>query len=476
MSGSKHSPPISKINKDAHLRCSLENLKKFLWEQVFLGCFYARQQLLNRDGADLYAKMQLLDGIGDATLSSAIAHKINAGMGSNDIISYLANEKKTTDNHPLVDPAASCLSIIENKHIAFKGGTRYPYSIQTMHRLIKKPIETFQNLIRLEIVLGKLTDPLPEVLQKIGIPSVQRESKETRLMREENKLAEAACKYANEFLATLIPQLEERDPLSNLVQISNENGLITLSISRHSLTSFVDVVGLDSVVGSIRSKLKISLSDASSDKSSTSDCDKPSPSDISFTEILENLGSWYEQCHTGVLKRLDQVPRLIASVLYFDLRFALQNRAFSLYDKYFDNLEFRHRFGEYKVKRDSTKLQLCITYLLDYHLYHVSSPQNDLSDPNGDVHKTEDLSEELKRYFNSEKKADGSYYPPLEKWVNPNESPMKERFKKTLDIRNLSKIDSSNLVSKQKMDSREASCYPVGMIQPPLWFTERVSD
>lgn len=476
MSRSKQSPPVNKINKDAHLRGSLENLKKFLWEQVFLGCFYARQQLLNRDGADLYAKMQLLDGIGDATLSSVIAHKINAGMGSNDIISYLANEKKTTENHPLVNPAASCLSIIENKHIAFKGGTRYPYSIQTMHRLIKKPIEIFQNLIRLEIDLGKLTDPLPEVFQKVGIPGVQWGSEETQLMREENDIAKKACEYANKFLATLTPQFEERDPLSNLVQISNENGLITLTMNRHLLTSFVDVVGLDSIAGSIRSKLKVSLSDASSDKSSTSDSNNPSTSEPSFTEILENLGSWYEQCHTDVLIRLDQVPRLIASVLYFDLRFALQYRDFSLYDERFDNLNFRRRFGEYKVKRDSTKLQLCITYLLDYHLYHVSCPQNDLSDPNGDVHKTEDLSEELKRYLNSEKKTDGTYYSPLEKWVNPNESPMKERFKKTLDIRNLSKIDSSQQVSKQKMDSRKASCYPVGMIQPPLWFTERVSD
>lgn len=336
---------------------------KMYWEQVLLLCFSARQYYFENSSRDSFHQRMKLVHILKTTRSresSSIIHdlykQLETDCGSTEIIKYLLEEEKDRD---LTYTKRSILQKMEENGIAFPAevtgytASKRHYSYDSLYKALSDPIKIFQGLLN-------IPEPNALTIEQTVIKTVEKYLKhkkrekyfgrqdsrdntdearsidfilenEQYIVKEEiNKLVKGQLadfigrKIRPVFNSIFEPdfgvkQGEEFKLFAEIVSVEPYLETVNLSINRKLLSTLGELNQIDELMRNINLELSEILKGrgAKSSRYLGVEFDEK----MEQGDVLEKVSEWYMKAGTGLLNRLDQIPRMVASILEFDIRY-----------------------------------------------------------------------------------------------------------------------------------------------------------
>lgn len=344
-----------KINSDV-LRSLLGNkindilrrttdIQRYLWEQVLAVCLYSRRALIREEhhnhrpeesSRDFYNRIQLVHCLTkligkDLAHQNTILQKLNEGASSYEIAEVLK---------PL--NLKSVIRDMEALNIAFpRSHSAHYYTYWQMYLSMVNPIEIFQQLLKINLT--------EEDLSTLAANFFRNERKIFRLERNLNlqerlneKLDDMYVKHAKEmhdsaeelssYLDKLIltsigdstKKIMPSSPLTDIsesihkfskhVVVNSDRDNVKIELKKNYITSLENIGQYDSLIESIRESILQETSIQSTNKYNTS-LTKAIPDHQKIIQI----SNWQKNNSMGLVRRLDQCPRIVASIINYDL-------------------------------------------------------------------------------------------------------------------------------------------------------------
>ena len=475
---------------------SLNDVHKMAWEQVLLLAIYARQVCFFQDPD--FKKNGVLPRVnliglaieaietlkGGEELLPNLLNWLEDGDGTNAIISRL-QKLETSSDYSHVESAL--LRKIEENNIAFSPTDKnIHYSYFAIYRIVYRPITAFQNLLSLSWEIENFDNLLAEILYSFmsakGIlPHPISDQDKSRPDEDINSLLnyieeksisfdkEDLCLFLKTKLAERVgsilkesfyevsyrpkqPDYEEvqQDAFARLFQKeSNNKDFTTIKIDNNLFEYLKSLGQMDSVMDS----LKRCLLEPSVNKPSRGWYNLNM--DENHVRAFHEVGSWYESKKTPLFTKTDQIPKLIASILEFDIRYNIG---------YFKILEHYKKTAKDIYKLTTSIVRESLYYGSDFsHLYCNRLIIRDI----------DALVEDFEKRSQSERQESPVSVQLLEKWANKDEKAMMERFKKLPPyLKENRYISISSFIEKQiKAEEKQTIAYPLSPLFPlPLWF------
>jgi hypothetical protein len=360
------------VKKKELLTLSL-NAWKMIWEQLLLLAINARQQYFKSDSSDNFhqrikmvhiLKEELMSRRGyqgrsgfseeDSQIFREIYKMLESESGSNQIIKYLLDDKE--ENKPLSVKRVILRKMEKNK-IAFPPAincVRY-YSYYSHYQILKDPIVFFQKLLHIPFPTGEFIDNITVTtvrrviendtgykIRKSFMPfNVESDIdfiKENNEILNKDKdiyklikgqIADSIGRYIQKpFKQLSDPFFDEMDSqetklFSNIIKIlprkSDGKDDIELVIDRERLVMLINLNQTDELSEKIKFELN-NIADGA-DRASVRRFGFNIDEKIEQSDALEKISHWYELSRTDIFNRREQIPKIIASILEFDIRY-----------------------------------------------------------------------------------------------------------------------------------------------------------
>ena len=411
---------VDDISKDA------QNAYKMVFEQVLLVMRYVRQLMMQEQNhLAINGRMNLLFTIFESQneldqeelekIQRGVLQKLEENVGSNDVIAYLQSLGSKASTYMLIK--------MQENGVAF-APARYTISGQTLPRLyayydmytcLQHPLELFEKLLSQNIHDEKKVERLiydkikyhadslnpkgsgsqamiihkdmPEEkqqhifeLSKKGnfaqiIKVYSSANKDIILQEIRSKLAIELGEWASDIFARIsnpsYSRLLASKPWSkkltfnNFFDISHDLGNTVISLDSGLVNNLHKINQLDDLFDSLKLALKAKLS------SHTGGRPWIKEQSINNEDALANISAWYDRYSTGMLRKIDQIPKAIASIIYCDLK----NHSPSLKNAVSDAEILRNAYGdsqkEINEKRASPvrERNLLLTFIISLNLY-----------------------------------------------------------------------------------------------------------
>ncbi|MFG0635062.1 hypothetical protein [Acinetobacter soli] len=340
------------------------NAWKMMWEQLLMIAIYARQQYMqsNQSNADnFHQRMKMIHllsheysyraGSNSSFDKDEIFHKVLALIedecGSTKIIEFLLDEEvsqfKTSKKH--------ILNGMELAKIAFSPNRpdyKRSYSYYSLYEILHNPISHISKIMSIPVpdkqvihatVVNTTYDYLAQnrrfLLSKNENPIEKFEDKEQIILENlsflegkediknliKGQIADFIGKDVYKVFNLLSdPFYNEENPQNKLFAsvftIRPETDEFNISLDRKALINLINLNQLDELASVMKSEIKKVVLNKNQRTRNFGIETK-----VDQASALEKISEWYIKAQTGLFNRVDQVPKLIASILEFDIRY-----------------------------------------------------------------------------------------------------------------------------------------------------------
>ncbi|WCG82270.1 hypothetical protein [Pectobacterium sp. A5351] len=469
------------------LLSATHNIHKMAWEQVLLLAIYSRQQYFYEDSLGFKNRIQLVHEVQkyrdiSRDVCRDVLIQLEQGKGSTDIIKMLLNHEHTMSK--------TVLRAMEDKSLAFgPDKSERLYSYYAMYMVLHDPLTVFQSLRGFEGL--SVPDYIVKVYQRMHSGPLQMLVKDNLIFAENLSLdglvdlleERGTPVNTSEFISEVTGQLandigkylkaayeklmwcdagrtHSYEPITlfnEMCAVRQEQQQFMLNFNVKILRRFLHLGQIEGVMAGVRAEILKAF-----DPSAVNHFQNQ-PDNQQFAGVIDALSDWYKHANTGLIKKIDGVPRLIASLLDFDLRYRI-----GIGSKYF-GLVPMEQFNFRLISRDYSQL---VTGIIRHTLF-ASGSSFDLQ---GALHCYQSIDQYLEKFSRSE--CDRSQTSLLMKtWADQEEGPMVERFKKLpVYLKSGKKQEFVNaIISNQRRKSQDQSYpYPIRSFFPlPLWAMEK---
>jgi hypothetical protein len=516
------------------------NTQKLAWEQILLLSIDCRQRGYNSElyegCEDFLSKMKLItltEGVcysnksdeeesPDFELLEFVLKILDNNDGVIELTKQLLFKSKDDDNQKKIE---SLLYQIESNRISFAS---YParqisksippiYSNYAMYVALYRPTQLFRPLLNItqlsktELLIEGFISSIKEYISSEYSRYVFDNNKEhNNLLNETKKIKDIATlkkflteyptainnkDFSNNFLAkimkhisdnvaltfkqVIIPKLEEpradlnKTLFQDLCRVEIGNNEVNMNFNHNALKNIINLGQLDTLIDEVRSKLEEKILGSNTNFRRGHNI---VPDDYSTS--LSVLGAWYQHCQTGLFRKFEDIPRLIASILVFDIRHKIGMFGASSYaipDK-LNNKELALLTTD--IIRNCLHNDVPFEHFIDItfgNRFNLSI----CSDKNENIEQKLKKANELlqkrgrkiigENMFGDFDKLPNSF---METWAaNIKIQPTLERIKKLVDFKKVGKrtLSASNLVMTQRSKGHKYT-YPINTNFPlPLW-------
>jgi|JI9StandDraft_1071089.scaffolds.fasta_scaffold71153_3 hypothetical protein len=340
---------------------------KLVWEQVLLLAISARQQYFHRDTNEgFHQRVKMVHvlnkkyrGLNESEKNSSrdiflhLYKMLESEYGSNKIIEYLLDDEK---KNSIFSIKKEILADMEKRKIAFPSlqfsdNYNRHYSYYSLYQILKQPIELFRILLdidnSIEDFINKMVGYvareyiennnsycLKSIFRGIearendfnfiiqNIDSVKNKEELEKVIKGQiavsmgvnftfvyNKLSDP---FFDESKGTKIK------PLSNIFHITSKIDTLEFSINKDALSNIININQLDELTIKIKKELE-KVNDGKEYSARLMGLDNKER--IEQSEVLKILKDWYKKSNTDIFNKLEQIPKIIASILEFDIRY-----------------------------------------------------------------------------------------------------------------------------------------------------------
>lgn len=454
-----------------------QNIQKMAWEQVLLLAIYSRQQYISHDVQGFKNRIQLVhEAKKYENVCDDVLKLLAEGKGSNEIVGMLLKDERMG--------RISLLQEIEKKGIAFASDNKaHPYSYYAMYTILRDPlsvfhpllafdnlslstyiVQTWQDINKSPFLIFETDNPLfnsnLSLDELTDLIEKRNNDEDTAAFQSEVKgrLAKDIGKHLKATFDQLIwPTQMNYEPVSLFKEMCTsikDKHQFRMDFNADMLNNMINLGQIDSVMEAIKAEILEAYN-----KSSTVDLWGRQDHKHS-AGVIDALSNWYKSVNTGLIKKMERVPRLVASLLDFDLRYeiGMGSEGFGLINM--------KNFNTKLTTRDYAKL---VTGIIRHTLFNMGVSY-DLQ--NSSLRRYQSIED----YFSGIPDVEENTSPELSLmkiWAEQEIGPMLERFKKLpCYLKPYSKIEFVNSkIQQQKCLSRdEANPYPINSLFPlPLW-------
>ncbi|EGQ8059305.1 hypothetical protein MWT71_003412 [Vibrio parahaemolyticus] len=354
------------------------NIQKMAWEQVLLLSFYSRQQCYDitpdSDATGVMARMKLIhaayavcnksiqqenESFNDYGLLNLVLELLDNRKGSVEIIQVLLEHR----DNKWSEECNNLLHLMEKNFIAFTFPTFWTaksvYSHYAQYIALSNPISLFQPLLSIpditndEVFKGFLLnylktyaqkkygvtypyfaatseDDMVDVVGRINSITSLKEYIDTNpdfIDKDDFSLGFKAYLMAmlgdmvnNSFEQVKSPTPEKRSygfdggVFRRMCKSTSANGSLTLTFDENTLRELAQLGLIDEVLRGVKSDLLDTLNPRPRNPFNTF-----IPSD-DYSRAFDELSDWYLSCKTDLFKKLEQVPRLVATIVALDIK------------------------------------------------------------------------------------------------------------------------------------------------------------
>lgn len=346
------------------------NAWKMMWEQLLMIAIYARQQYMqsNQSNADnFHQRMKMIHLLSHEYSYRAgsnlsfdkdipeIFHKVLALIedecGSTKIIEFLLDEEVSQ----FQTSKKRILSQMEQAKIAFSpNGPDYKrsYSYYSLYEILHNPIFYISKIMSIPVpdkqvihatvvnttydylaqnrrfLLSRNENPIEELSkstedkEQIILENLSfLEGKEDIKKLIKGQIADFIGKDVSKVFNLLSdPFYNEENPQNKLFTsvftIRPEADAFNISLDRKALINLMNLNQLDELASVMKSEIKKAVLNKNQRTRNFGIETK-----VDQASALEKISEWYIKTQTGLFNRVDQVPKLIASILEFDIRY-----------------------------------------------------------------------------------------------------------------------------------------------------------
>lgn len=345
------------------------NAWKMIWEQLLMIAIYARQQYIQSDqsNADNFQqRMKMIHLLRreyqsrhrDIFLDKDIPeifHQVLALIedecGSNKIIEFLLDEEAS----PYQTSKKRILSQMEQAKIAFSPTSAHhkrDYSYYSLYEILHDPIFYISKLLSISVpdkqvvhativktvydyliknrvfLISRSEDPIQQLnksiedKEKIILENLSfLEGKEDIKKLIQGQIADFIGRDVhNAFNLLLDPFYRQENPqnkiFKSICEIESGNNTLNIFLDNKALLNLMNLNQLDELVSVMKSEIKKAVLNKNQRVRNFGIETKADQA-----SALEKISGWYSKAQTGLLTRMDQVPKLVASILEFDIRY-----------------------------------------------------------------------------------------------------------------------------------------------------------
>lgn len=346
------------------------NAWKMMWEQLLMIAIYARQQYMqsNQSNADNFQQRMKMVHL----LIREYRHRVGSNLsfdkdipeifqkvlaliedecGSNKIIEFLLDEEASQ----LQTSKKRILSEMEQAKIAFSptpNNSKRDYSYYSLYEILYDPIFYISELMSIpvpdkQVIHATVMNTTYNYLiqnrlflfskneNPIGTLSKSAEEKEKIILENlsfldgkedikqliKGQIADFIGKDVSKVFNLLSdPFYNGEDPqnklFTSIFTIRPEADAFDISLDREALINLMNLNQLDELASVMKSEIKKAVLNKNQRTRNFGIETK-----IDQASALEKISEWYIKTQTGLFNRVDQVPKLIASILEFDIRY-----------------------------------------------------------------------------------------------------------------------------------------------------------
>lgn len=411
---------VDDIVKDA------QNAYKMVFEQVLLVMRYVRQRMMQEQNhLAIKGRMNLLFTIFESQdehnqeelekIQRGVLQKLEENVGSNDVIAYLQSLESKASAYMLMKMQENGVAFAPIRDIhGAQFSPRIPYAYYDMYTCLQHPLELFEKLLSQEfhdekkverLIYDKIKSHADSInpkgsgsLAKIIHKDMPEEMKERifKLSKEEkfaqiikdysssnkdiilqgirSELAIELGKWASDIFARisnpsysrlLSKTWSNKLTLNNFFDISQNAGSTVISLDSGLVNNLHKINQLDDLFDSLKLALKAKLNSRTDGRSYIKE------QSINNEDALAGISAWYDRYSTGMLRKIDQIPKAIISIIYFDLK----KRYPSLDNAIFDAEILRKAYGDSQEEMDEKRASpvrernLLLTFIISLNLY-----------------------------------------------------------------------------------------------------------
>lgn len=416
---------VDDIVKDA------QNAYKMVVEQVFLVMRYVRQLMMQEQNhLAINGRMNLLLTIFESKeehdqeeldqeelekIQRGVLQKLEENVGSNDVIAYLQSLESKESAYMLIKMQENGVAFAPARYIVGSQILPRPYAYYDMYTCLQHPIELFEKLLSQDVHDEKKVERLiydkikyhansinpkgsgslamiihkdmPEEKQqhifKLSkeedfaqiIKDYSSTDKDIILQEIRSELAIELGEWASDIFARisnpsysrLLASKPWRKKLTfnNFFDISHNLGNTVISLDSGLVNNLHKINQLDDLFDSLKLALKAKLS------MHTGGRPWEKEQSINNEDALAGISAWYDRYSTGMLRKIDQIPKAIASIIYFDLK----NHSPSLKNAISDAEILRAAYDDSRKEKDEKRASpvrernLLLTFIISLNLY-----------------------------------------------------------------------------------------------------------
>ena len=432
---------VDDIVKDA------QNAYKMVVEQVFLVMRYVRQLMMQEQNhLAINGRMNLLLTIFESKeehdqeelekIQRGVLQKLEENVGSNDVIAYLQSLESKESTYMLIKMQENGVAFAPARYIVGSQILPRPYAYYDMYTCLQHPIELFEKLLSQDVHDEKKVERLiydkikyhansinpkgsgslamiihkdmPEEKQqhifKLSkeedfaqiIKDYSSTDKDIILQEIRSELAIELGEWASDIFARisnpsysrLLASKPWRKKLTfnNFFDISHNLGNTVISLDSGLVNNLHKINQLDDLFDSLKLALKAKLS------MHTGGRPWEKEQSINNEDALAGISAWYDRYSTGMLRKIDQIPKAIVSIIYFDLK----NHSPSLKNAISDAEILRAAYDDSQKEIDEKRASpvrernLLLTFIISLNLYlRDDKNRNNLEDLVGRIKRND---------------------------------------------------------------------------------------
>jgi len=256
-------------------------------------------------------------------------------------------------------------------------------------------------------------------------------------------------------------------PLSEISHINFFDNELAIIFEKNTLKDLIHLGQIDSIMDGVKDQILQMLEDYYSPRMNEKNIKENN------AQALKDLGLWHKKQENKFIKKTDQIPKLIASIIEFDIRNQL-----GFCDRDFGNNVLSPILNYKRISMQ--EVYILTTNLIKRCLYEQSGLDSYISTLNGVsieefISKYSDNSENYNYSDTKEISGDDlkiSFYrnKMMSTWANEDPSSISERFKKLPSYLKGNRINFVSDIIDQQRKVKTTNIYPIDSFFPlPLW-------
>ena len=312
-------------SKVDHLLRHVTRIQQYLWEQTFALCLYSRSCYVANDHAkaqDFAMRIRMFNALThfnmEKNLRVTLMEMLSRGESCPKIAGVYREAIERDHSSELMEEVSDSRVRELEETLAMKSITfttsqdKHPYSFMQMHMSICNPLALFQQLLLLpppetfilevsQTVFAQGTDPFKKLTDAV-LTQLEYVSRELVVNPQSNDI---------------------HQHFQDKVRVKNKETELMITIDRSYLGAIKSIGEFDAFMEALMGT--VYAAEEIAEKNSIPFF-QGGPSTIDYSnssDVLKMMSSWQYNNGMGLVKRLDGCPRILASILSFDLEHAV---------------------------------------------------------------------------------------------------------------------------------------------------------